>query len=285
MVNKQLEKFPEGILEHISKIIGEYRTGSEITELFNIAGYPEIKHDGSTKWRFVYEVFKFLNNKQPYGQYEVAKVIQAFCDPTQWIGKENDWKQAMNKINKALIYMNIQVSEEGKLIATSRKIMFPVEEQNNYGMPIQNEPLKNFPVFKTGGIKQDEKLCFVLMPFKNSFDRIYKEQIKPTVESLGLKCVRADEIFSPTSVLEDIWTHILKSKVIIADVTGKNPNVFYEMGIAHTIGRPVIIITQNKEDVPFDIAQYRYFLYSDDKKGWEKLRENISLALRSVIKK
>ncbi|GIU71227.1 MAG: hypothetical protein KatS3mg003_1261 [Candidatus Nitrosocaldaceae archaeon] len=78
--------------------------------------------------------------------------------------------------------------------------------------------------------------------FEPRFDRIYREQIKPTVEELGFKCIRADDTFSPISIL-DIWSYILKSKVLIADITDKNINVFYEIGIAHTIGKPVIIIT------------------------------------------
>jgi len=124
--------------------------------------------------------------------------------------------------------------------------------------------------------------CFV--PFKSSFNRLYKEQIKPVVKASGFKCVRADDIFSPTPILEDIWIHILKCKVVIADVTGRNPNVFYEIGIAHTVGKPVIVITQDKDDIPFDIAQLRYFEYSDNAQGWDTLRNKIALALRSITK-
>ena len=283
MIRKKLEKFPEGVLEYVSKIMGDYKTGSELTELFNIAGYPHIRHDGSTKWRFVYAVFKDLNSK-PDGQYHVAKIIQTFCDPTQWIGRDDLRKRIMNTLNEALIHVNLQLNEEGKLVITDRKIKFPIAEEEKREMPMQDKALTIFPIFKARDITQEENLCFVLMPFKSPFDRIYRKQIKPTVEALGFKCIRADDIFSPTPILEDVWMHILKSKVIIADVTGRNPNVFYEIGIAHTVGRSVIIITQDKSDVPFDIAQYRYFVYSDDEQGWNNLRKNISLALESVKK-
>jgi len=125
---------------------------------------------------------------------------------------------------------------------------------------------------------------FYFDAIKPHFDRLYKEQIKPVVEASGFKCVRADDIFSPTLILEDIWIHILKCKVIIADVTGRNPNVFYEIGIAHTVGRPVIVITQDKSDIPFDIAQFRYFEYSDNAQGWDTLRNKIASALRSITR-
>lgn len=252
MEKRKLEKFPEGVLEHISKIIGDYKTGSELTEFFSVAGYPNIRHNGSTKWRFVYAALKDLNSKLD-GQYHVAKIIQTFCDPTQWIGRDEVRKQVMNKLNEALIHVNIQLNQDGKLIITDRKIDFFTTEGKRE-MPVQTKELVVFPVFRARGIKQEENLCFVLMPFKPPFDQLYREQIKPGIEASGLKCVRADDIFSPTPILEDIWTYILKSKVVIADVTGKNPNVFYEIGIAHTVGRPVIIITKDKGDVPFDIA-------------------------------
>jgi hypothetical protein len=66
--------------------------------------------------------------------------------------------------------------------------------------------------------------------------------------------MKADEIFAPANyITKNIWQLINRSSLLIADVTITNPNVFYELGIAHTIGRDVIIIPQNKDDIPFDI--------------------------------
>lgn len=280
MKRAQLDKFPEGVLEYVSRIIGDYRTGSELTEFFNVVGYPNIRHDGSTKWRFVYATLKDLNSK-PDGQYHVAKIIQAFCDPTQWIGIDDARKQVMNNLNEALIHVNTQLNQESKLVVTDRKINFIAEEEK-HEIPRQAKVLTVSPVFSARDVEQEEDLCFVLMPFKPSFDRLYREQIKPAVEASGFRCIRADDIFSPTPILEDIWIHILKSRVVIADGSGRNPNVFYEIGISHTVGRSVIVITQDKTDIPFDIAQFRYFVYSDNAQGWDTLRKNIASALRSI---
>lgn len=281
MERAQLDKFPEGVLEYVSRIIGDYKTGSELTEFFSVAGYSNIRHDGSTKWRFVYAGLKGLNSK-PDGQYHVAKIIQAFCDPTQWIGIDDVRRKVMNNLNQALIHIKVQLNQEGKLVVTDRKINFIAEEEK-HEMPTQAKALTASPVFRARDIEQEEDLCFVLMPFKPSFDRLYREQIKPAVEASEFRCIRADDIFSPTPILEDIWIHILKSKVVIADVSSRNPNVFYEIGIAHTVGRSVIVITQDKTDIPFDIAQFRYFVYSDNAQGWDTLRKNIASALRSII--
>jgi len=280
MERKKLEKFPEGVLEHISKTIGDYRTGSEIAELLRVAGYPEKSQVVGTKWRFLYATFKEFND-QPEGQYHVAKIVQTFCDPTQWIGRESMRKQILNSLNEALIHANLQLNEQGKLIWAERRTIYKKVEEEQLEKP-EATSMTVTPIFRARDMETERNLCFVLMPFKPPFDRLYREEIKPAIETSGFKCLRADDLFSPTPILEDIWVYICKSRVIIADVTGKNPNVFYEIGVAHTVGKPVIIITQDKSDVPFDIAQFRYFVYSDDAQGWETLCRNIASALKSL---
>ena len=281
MERKRIERFPEGVLEHIARTIGDYRKGAEIVELLRNAGYPEKSALTGTKWRFLYELFKQFNDK-PDGQLHIAKIVQAFCGPTQWIGDESTHKEVMNKLNTGLTYVNLQLDENGKIVITQKRITHIAKEETP---EVATEPklMTVTPVFRTREIKLEKDLCFVLMPFKPSFTRLYKGKIKPTVEACGLKCLRADDLFSPTPILEDVWIHIYKSNVIIADVTGRNPNVFYEIGIAHTVGKPVIIITQDKADIPFDVSQFRYFLYSDDTHGWETLCDNVTSALRSTI--
>jgi len=162
MEKRKLEKFPEGVLEYVSKIISGYKTGSELTEFFSVAGYPDIIHDGSTKWKFVYGSLKDLNSK-PDGQYHVAKIIQAFCDPTQWIGRDDVRKQVMSNLNEALIYVNLQLNQDGNLFVTERKINYAVEEERRE-VPTQAKVLSVSPIFRTRDIKQEEDLCFILMP-------------------------------------------------------------------------------------------------------------------------
>ena len=86
--------------------------------------------------------------------------------------------------------------------------------------------------------------------------------------------------------MEDVWTHILNARLVIADVTGRNPNVFYELGIAHTIGRAAIVITQRDEDVPFDIRSMRYIKYDINplhlKEFEDQLMRTISFLLNQL---
>jgi hypothetical protein len=87
--------------------------------------------------------------------------------------------------------------------------------------------------------------------------------------------MRADDIFAPGNyITENIWKLVNRSALLIADVTNKNPNVFYELGIARTVGRDVILISQKKEDVPFDIQNLQYYLYTYDENGKQKLSDD-----------
>lgn len=131
----------------------------------------------------------------------------------------------------------------------------------------------------------DETLCFVLMPFDEKFVSIYDLIIKKVVESSKLRCTRADEIFGTQPIIEDILEYIQKARFLIADLTGGNPNVFYELGLAHAMGKEVILITQNLKDFPFDLKHYRCIVYEDSVAGAERLKEGLMNTLKKIISK
>lgn len=93
--------------------------------------------------------------------------------------------------------------------------------------------MKIDPIWRSRDVMIDGRLCFVLMPFQPKFEEIYVDHIKPTVERLPLDCRRADDIYGVRPIMEDVWEQLLKARVIIAELTDRNPNVFYEIGIAH----------------------------------------------------
>ncbi len=139
------------------------------------------------------------------------------------------------------------------------------------------------PIFQGRDFMIEDELCFVLIPFREPFYRLYENCIKPALEAVGLKVIKADDLFTPTAIIEDIWEYINRSRVIVADVTGRNPNVFYELGIAHTVGKEVIILTQDDNDIPFDLRHLRHFKYTDNEKGWEALRRTLEKAVEAVV--
>lgn len=147
----------------------------------------------------------------------------------------------------------------------------------------ENSPLSLYnPIFTGKSFKVNPRLLFVLMPFAEEFRPIYDEIIKPVVEQFGLMCVRADDLYGSKAIIEDIWKLINEAKVIIADVTRKNANVFYEIGLAHAVGKEVIIISQSIEDVPFDLRHLRCFIYKDSVAGFRKLETQLKQALHAI---
>lgn len=128
--------------------------------------------------------------------------------------------------------------------------------------------------------------CFVISPFGMPFDEYYREIIIPSAKSVGLDVVRADEVYGVRPIMEDIVTGIIEADVIIAEVTRRNPNVNYELGMAHALGKSVVIISQSAEDIPFDYKHVRAILYDTNSSTWAKqLKKNISATLRSVLEK
>jgi hypothetical protein len=166
-----------------------------------------------------------------------------------------------------------------RLRETAREWVAQVIEQADR----QRRIVRLNPVFRGRDFLVEDDLCFVLMPLREPFFRLYDDHVKPALVGLGVRVMKADDLFTPTPIIEDIWEYISRSRLIVADVTGRNPNVFYELGIAHTVGKDVIILTQNEDDVPFDLRHLRYFVYSDNEKGWRLLKHNLTNAARAVV--
>ena len=190
-------------------------------------------------------------------------------------------------------WKNIDPNELWKIWTTSWKDWVPDPAKTYVSSPIEL-PVKVNPIFRGREPPPpvEKNLCSVIMPFGKKkidgsvmdFDSVYNDCIMPPLEHAGFRVMRADDIFEPGNyITENIWRLINRSALLVADVTDKNPNVFYELGIAHTVGRDVILISQRKEDVPFDIQSLRYYLYTtDNEKGRQKLREDLANLMKDT---
>jgi len=140
------------------------------------------------------------------------------------------------------------------------------------------------PIFRYRNFDLDINQAFILMPFSEDWsNRIWKKIIKPTVEESGIKAIRADDLYG-YDIIEDIWHGINSSLFVIADITGRNPNVFYELGISHTIGKPVILLTQNANDIPVDLNRYRHIIYQDNYDGYETLTVSLKRTIQEIVR-
>lgn len=125
-----------------------------------------------------------------------------------------------------------------------------------------------------------------MMPFANPLGSYYEKIYKPAIEKAGLIPIRADnEIFGTGKIIDQIWNGINSAKVLIAELTNRNPNVFYELGLAHALQKPVVLISSNENDVPFDLHHIRVIYYDVADPFWgTKLIEKVAENLLSAIK-
>jgi hypothetical protein len=128
--------------------------------------------------------------------------------------------------------------------------------------------------------------CFVVQPFVGTLGSYYESIFKPAIEQTGLTAVRADaEIFGTGKIMDQVWRGIRAANVLLAELTTKNPNVFYELGLAHALEKPVVLVSSNQEDVPFDLRHIRVILYDQADPFWgkkliDKIADNIKSAIR-----
>jgi uncharacterized protein YjbI with pentapeptide repeats len=130
------------------------------------------------------------------------------------------------------------------------------------------------PFFDDRSFRVDPSACFVLMPFEATWSRRIWEQLKGAVEAEGYACHRADDYYGKV-VVSDIWQRINEAGFVIADLTEANPNVYYELGLAHALGKDLIPLMQTGGDVPFDQLPFRILFYEDNADGYKVLEERL----------
>ena len=94
--------------------------------------------------------------------------------------------------------------------------------------------------------------------------------------------MRADDIYNNQSIIEDIWKYINEARLLITELTGKKANVFYETGIAYTIGKDVVLISQSMRDVPFDLRHLRCIVYEYTPRVTSLLEQNLENRIRNI---
>lgn len=115
-------------------------------------------------------------------------------------------------------------------------------------------------------MRESKQMCFVIMPFVPELHYFYLYLSQYIYDKYGIRCERADNQVLTIPVLEKINSLIKEANVIIADCSGRNPNVYYELGIAHTCEKKVILITKDPiEDAPSDIRHYEFIRYELDR--------------------
>jgi hypothetical protein len=136
-------------------------------------------------------------------------------------------------------------------------------------------------VFSVPEMSLEPDLVVVMMPFSAEFSPVYTA-IRNACKIAGLRCLRVDDIWEESIIIQDIFNLIFRAQIIVVDFTGKNPNVMYETGIAHTLGKHVVPISQSLSDVPFDLTHHRILKYLANEEGLGSLQTALTSRLQQV---
>jgi hypothetical protein len=141
------------------------------------------------------------------------------------------------------------------------------------------------PVFRGRDFAADARSVFVLSPLSEPFHTLYNSHVRPVVEGLGYTCMRAEDIYANKPTIEEVWKGINEAQIVIADMTDRNPNVFYMVGMAHTVGKQVILLTQWLNDVPFDLRHFCCIFYEQSPQGMGMLGTNLRNTIEGVSRR
>jgi hypothetical protein len=141
--------------------------------------------------------------------------------------------------------------------------------------PSRNRAITFTPsVFHVPDEPVDPKLVAVMMPFSPEHEPVFAA-IKGACQPLGLTCLRVKDIWESSAIIQDVFALIFRAQIVVCDFSGKNANVFYEAGIAHTLGKEVVPLSQSAGDVPFDVAHHRYLPYLNNGEGLDALTASL----------
>jgi hypothetical protein len=164
---------------------------------------------------------------------------------------------------------------------------FVAEKYPGQGQYISAKPSARKITFAPNVFQMPESLVIepdlvaVMMPFRAEFNVVH-EGIRKACTLAGYRCLRVDDIWEDSAVIQDIFNLIFRSHVAVVDFTSKNPNVMYETGIAHTLGKLVVPISQSLDDVPFDMSHHRVLKYLPNAQGIEDMVQRLAERLRFV---
>ena len=184
----------------------------------------------------------------------------------------NEWLEVSITVNGSNIDLHFQGVKVASTIQRIRRAPISLLMQSNNNVKVRNVK-----------VATQDPICFVVMQFTDEFNELYSEVIKPTCEAFGYRVVRADDFYTSGLIIDDITRSIQECTLVIADVTPNNANVFYELGYAHGIGKPTILLSDRKRDrLPFDISGFRTIFYDNTIGGKGVVEARLKMHLESL---
>ena len=203
--------------------------------------------------------------------------------------KDDDYEgNSLQVLSKLINESNSNLYEIERFVEAKKAAMNqPVREIPEFistVQPITPERVITFApdVFRIPNKPVETNVLSVMMPFESKFSGTYAA-IRNVCAKLGIDCKRADDIWDNSILIQDVFDLIFTSKAVLTDFTDRNPNVFYETGVAHTLGKLVIPITQSTSDIPFDLRHHRALTYLPNAEGLLKLERDLEKKLAQVF--
>lgn len=214
-------------------------------------------------------IFKIFEDSGPFGSLHLANL-----------------DESIDRLKEAgLIQINNQIIENTPKrmmeVASSVARIQAILEISLTELTFSTHSLLASPVFGIPRAYSTFPEVFVMMPFEEDLKPLYDDHIVSVTKQLNISCIRGDDFFSTDRIINEIWSSIYNAKICIADCTGRNPNVFYEIGIAHTLGKPTILIAQSMEDIPFDISHRRIIIYKYTPRDIKNFEESLIKTLEN----
>ena len=153
---------------------------------------------------------------------------------------------------------------------------------HNYKQNIERDYIARPSIFRIPEPGIEDDLVSVMRPFDPGFKKL-QIALDETCNALGLRCLDVNQVWNETEIIQDVFSLIYRSRAVICDFSNRNPNVFYEAGIAHTLGRAVIPIVQNPKDIPFDLQHHRYVHYLPNSEGLGVLKEQVTKRIKYLF--
>lgn len=267
-----------------------YRSSSKLTTFFTGLGLDYI-HRGETRNAWTRDAVIDINKKASrdgaFPSDEMVAVIEEVMNPTYFDGLESEkvnYHAALTAMNQVLKQYKLEIAIDpsgvGRLRPIDQYFVSTAHSSPELVKKLTFAP-KVFDIPQSTEIQRD--LVAIMMPFGAGFAKVH-HAIKSACSDANLQCKRADDIWNNSTIIQDIVDLIFVADIVVVDFTGKNSNVMYETGIAHTLGKHVVPITQSIEHVPFDLQSHRVLQYHPNQEGLTKLTNELTKRLVTIKK-
>jgi hypothetical protein len=263
-----------------------YRSSAFLTKFFIDLDLDYV-HDGTTRAVWVQDTMNELNSKgnsdTKTPSRDICRVIESLIDPDYFLFDDNlEHEKAIKDVNKILktneLILKVQTNGQSKISLLNGEYISTAIKEVDSIKRITFTP----SIFKIPEKKINDNLISVMMPFSPGYKGTY-DAIKRTTDHLGLECLRADDIWENSTFIQDIFELIYYAKIVIVDFSERNPNVMYETGIAHTLGKIVIPITQSISDIPSDLGHHRAYKYLPNDEGYRNLSNELYKRIKTIL--